>query len=357
MSFRKHAPERRSGHYMPEIETWVFDYERPPGDVYSELTSTVLGRKFRQKYFNPVYAHTTFSETEKAKRAIPVQNQQMSKRSFADAYGGVSDASLLAAYPKRRPVKTIGGMSAAMYASRGAQAYRRNQALERLSAGRLRRAALVSNSRTGGFLGIETKFFDSGLAATAIGNTVASAERDPATDNCLNAVVQGDGPSNRDGNRYIIKRVTVKGQVTCATINDSAGAPSDAVVFVALVQDKQTNGAQLNSEDVFSVSTVASVPQHLPFRNQEFLSRFNVLASHTMTFKYGGATPSAGGDYPGMRQAFSFDKALQLRVQCNGTTGPVSTVTDNSLHIIAISSGNSIADQTIEYNSRILFQG
>lgn len=249
----------------------------------------------------------------------------MFKRSFVEAgFGAASDASLLAARP-----------------------YKRSRASMRAATLRGRRL----NLREGGFLGIETKFLDLSYGG-GISASIDGSECDPAVSS-LNGVVQGDGESQRDGNRYIIKRVTVKGYLELSSgVLDEAALRGPLFTFVALVLDTQTNGAQFNAEDVF----VGANP-HLPFRNQQFLSRFKVLASHTLVQNIAGVS-GAGDDsttdssYEGA--LFSFDELLDLKVQCTGSTGGVSDLADNSLHVVCICNDTI---NFVKYNSRILFQG
>lgn len=207
------------------------------------------------------------------------------------------------------------------------------------------------------FLGSETKFYDSGLAAGSLVSSVTGAEQDPATNNCLNAILQGDGASERDGNRYVIKHISVKGCVNMGKLNDQTGPPSGQVIMVALVQDTQTNGTQLNSEDVFALSSVASVQACFPFVNEKFRSRFKILGWKTLQCNYDGGGTAASADYAGKRFPFTFSKPCNIKVQCNATTAPIASIVDNSIHVIAISSTVDTITPTIDYNSRIFFQG
>lgn len=216
------------------------------------------------------------------------------------------------------------------------------------------RPLYASNYRTGGYEGLEVKFLDSTKAATAVVATAAGAEQDPATANCLNGVAQGDGESNRDGRKYTIKRVSVHGTVNLVVGDDQASAIGGVGVRVMLVHDSQTNGAQLNSEDV--VADVANF-DYLSFRNLQYEKRFKVLAEKTLTLDYinsqtdGSNTASLGGQ----RKHFSFDKKLNMPVICTGTTGTVAAISDNSLHLIAIASTGVICQ--VAYNARIRFVG
>lgn len=205
-----------------------------------------------------------------------------------------------------------------------------------------RRPIRRTNIRTGGFLGMESKFLDLAYSAT-VAATVSGAEADP-TGSCLNPVVQGDGESNRDGRKYVITSVYVKGvlSVTGGTSLD------DPTVMLTLVQDKQTNGAQLNSEDVLTSPGIAINAM----RNLQYIGRFNVLKSMRIDMKPRSAWN--GTAFSTSQTPFEMYVKCKIPVFCNGTTGDVSTITDNSIHLIATSTSTAV---TLSYNSRIRFQG
>lgn len=104
-----------------------------------------------------------------------------------------------------------GYVSSVRAASRGViySAKRSNMATARA------RSIGVKNARTGGLLGVETKYFDTSL----VGSTVASptdasgAELDPATILCLNGVPQGNTATTRDGQKIAMKSVQIEGRI------------------------------------------------------------------------------------------------------------------------------------------------
>lgn len=219
-----------------------------------------------------------------------------------------------------------------------------------------RKRRYASNVRTGGFLGIETKFYDTArVGAALITNTnAAGGEHDPATVNCISAPAQGDTEQNRDGNRIMIKSYHINGVITAPVVAQTSGSQGKEV-FVALVLDKQTNGAQLNSEDVFTnPSGDAALTCHVQ-RNLQYSSRFEVLGQQVLTANNAsvGSTGTSSYSLP-----FRFDGFRDIPVQFKGgaTAAGVSGVADNSLHIIAWESGSN-QDYTINYNSRVRFQG
>lgn len=221
-----------------------------------------------------------------------------------------------------------------------------------------RDAYVYGNRSTRGFLGLEQKFMDLGIPATVISTTLAGAELDPATVPyqvyCLNGITQGDGENDRDGRKVVTKSVMVKGTV------DLPGADNinngDTTVFIALVLDKQTNGAQLNAEDVFTTSAAGGLSSQ-PFRNLQYVQRFDVLASTTLCLENSGMAYNGSALIPvSTRKTFEFYRKLDLPVMYSGTGGSVSSIVDNSLHLIAVCD-NAAAVPQIVYGSRVRFVG
>lgn len=223
------------------------------------------------------------------------------------------------------------------------------------------------NLRTGGYLGIEYKFADQLISPTLVVATVAGAEVDPATTNCLNAVAEGDGESERIGRKYTITSVHVQGAVYRQNRNGQTEFGDANWVKIALIQDTQTNAAQLNSEDVFkSIGSGA-----LAFKNLQYAKRFKILHQETVAVPAGcGAwklasqdlmtgTFTGSYDTAGTAVPFSFNKKLNIPVLCKGTSANVSDITDNSLHMIAMSNLSAANDSGIEivYQSRVRFVG
>ncbi len=217
-----------------------------------------------------------------------------------------------------------------------------------------------ANLRTGGYIGMENKFYDSKLVTDPLATnaTMAGLEADPATVLGLNAVAQGDSESNRDGRQISQHSISVKGLVRIAQAIDQTTVCESPTVFIALVLDTQTNGAQLNSENVFvnpSANTVGCVQ---PFINLQFAQRFKVLDS--VHFKM--EQPQVGWDGTniergGMTHQFTLYKSLKgLRTNFKAATELNANITDNSLHLIACTSSVSCAP-ALTYNSRLRFSG
>ncbi len=217
------------------------------------------------------------------------------------------------------------------------------------SAGRRR----LANARTGGFLGIERKFFDVQQTATALSLEWATSE--PATTN-LTAVAQGDGESERDGRKYVIDSIHIKGFIETAALESQPGPIPDIIVRICLVWDQQTNGAQLTATDVMVAGR--SDPTQ-SFRNLQFTKRFIVLWDKTFKIVRDNINEGAVNlfaaavtrSYP-----FKINKTFGagMQVTMSGTTANIANVVDNSIHLIAAASD---VQALLSYQCRIRFKG
>lgn len=215
----------------------------------------------------------------------------------------------------------------------------------------------IMNPRTGGFLGIETKFLDLEFTSTALVTGVAGGEHDP-TGNCLNPVAQGDGESQRDGRKYNITSVHLRGRIDFDKQESVTAPESDSIVFIALVHDTQSNGAQMNAEDCYVDPTSTTLCVNT-FRNLQFQKRFRVLGTRRITFGPELVNEGAVNLFAnrGLSKLWSMNVNFKkpIQVLCNGTTGNVNTITDNSLHLLAWR--HSSRPVNIEYFSRLRFIG
>ena len=225
-----------------------------------------------------------------------------------------------------------------------------------------RRARAMLNRRTAGFLGIEKKFYDTALAPTALvaPTDCSGGEFDPSATSMISTPATGDGEQNRDGKRIVIKSVQVSGSVAAAAQTALTAVVAPVECFVALVLDMQTNGAQLNSEDVYKNQSANAANATNPLRNLLFSTRFKVLKEWSCLLEPKTAANNASAttvSVAGARMEFDCFLPLDLPVNFNaGTSASVANVIDNSLHIIAFCSSTTLAP-TITYNARIRFMG
>lgn len=247
------------------------------------------------------------------------------------------------------------------YLQRGVRQFRQ-AARAAPSAGRRRlQAVAAANARTAGFLGIETKFYDTSLANTTVAaaTDASGGEYDPSATSMISTPATGDGPQNRDGKRIVLKNVQLKGIIHRPAAEDAVNPPVHDKVFVALVLDTQSNAAQMNSEDCYQNTAASAILNACPVRNLVGGNRFRILKSEV--FNMDALTCGVEGNDLHSSAAVSKDFEWfipfkdPLIINFNtGTTSSIANVVDNSLHVIAYSVA---ALSTISYNARVRFQG
>ncbi len=213
--------------------------------------------------------------------------------------------------------------------------------------------------RTGGFTGIEKKFYDTHLSSTALTAPTAAAggEVNPSSSICLNSVTQGDGEEQRDGRKSTFNSCYVNGQITVPPQANITATDGGALVYVALILDTQTNGALLNSEDVFKNESGDANLAASPMRNMQFTQRFRILDKWTgiiqnPNLSYDGTNMESQG----LVMPFTLSSNLTFNTLFSGTTEDIANITDNSISMVAFCSNTSLAP-SIAYNARVRFVG
>lgn len=212
----------------------------------------------------------------------------------------------------------------------------------------------TQNPRVGGFVGRELKFFD--VENTEDAFTGSWAPMEPATTN-LSCVAQGDGESNRDGRRYRIHGIFIRGYIQVDATESAATPIEDNLCRIALVLDKQTNGAQLTATDVYDAGGTHDV---LAFRNLQHTERFTVLHDKLIRLSphqtnEGAVNVFANGK---IQIPFRINKTFKVPIDVNtdGTTADIANITTNSIHMIGIA--RSITNPTsLSYQCRLRFTG
>lgn len=222
------------------------------------------------------------------------------------------------------------------------------------------------NPRTGGFRGIENKYVDYEGPQLILQQTLANALVTPGPHNALNAIAQGDGENQRDGRKCTLTSIYLIGDIEQLSLGDAEVTLTGHAVRVALVWDKQCNGAALNPADVFQEVTSAGVAPY-SFRNLQYTSRFQVLHDETFMMnptagagaqKYSGGVPVTGvtSDWVGDKKTFKIYKKLNIPVLFDNSTPVISSITNNSLQLIAWCETNA-GDIGLSYNCRVRFVG
>lgn len=223
----------------------------------------------------------------------------------------------------------------------------------------LRRARM--NRRTGGLLGLEYKFYDTSLVASALTSPTdcSGGEHDPATVLCLSAPAQGSSEIQRVGRSIRICRLDVVGNCAIPETSAKTSLTDMPNIFIAIVLDTQTNGAQLNSEDVYKNTAAEATLATRIYRNMSNTSRFRVLAQKLIRFQDLSATNNTTtgsitqhGCF--MPWQFHLKMNLPVKFSVGGTSAGVASVEDNSLHLIAFTNSTAYLPE-ISYNARIRY--
>lgn len=212
----------------------------------------------------------------------------------------------------------------------------------------------AGRSRTSGLYGRfpntlapELKFFD-----TTISFNVDATGEVPATGQ-LNIIPQGDGPSDRDGRKCLIKSISLK--LKQALVIAASATPVSAFTKIFLILDTQCNGAAATAADVFTQTNFTI--SHTNVANSQ---RFRILkifkGRHHVT---GGATTAYATSAPIVHDYY---KKVNIPIVWDNTaiTGSVATTRSNNLFLMASSgTGQGTNDDlvTVEGECRLRFQG
>lgn len=204
----------------------------------------------------------------------------------------------------------------------------------------------------------ERKYFDSerNAALAALTTSWAGGELDPATGNSLFFPVRGSDFNNIEGRKCQVLSIKIKGFFTMAAQANQTTTDDPGVIRICLVMDKQTNGAQLNAEDV--INSGAASQAISMFQNPAFFGRFKVLKDKFYSLQNPAITwDGTNLEQNGLTKPFKITHKFRkpIIVHLNATNGgtPADCI-DNSFHVIGGCTNNELA-QSIDYKCRITF--
>lgn len=232
----------------------------------------------------------------------------------------------------------------------------------RQMAGRPYRAPPSFVARTpGGQITADNHYFDTERTQTNITATAASwagSEYDPNTSAmlCLFAPTIGDDITNRYGRKIFVKKIRIAGMIKMARGAAAATGEDICRIRIIVYQDKQTNGAQSQGEDVISSGAGSNAMDM--FQNIANLGRFKVWKDKKYLMQNPAITADAGTGtivHDELARPFKFSIAVNTWVNYNSTNGgTVADVVDNSFHLIANAEAAS-ATPNIVYKVRTVF--
>lgn len=217
------------------------------------------------------------------------------------------------------------------------------------------------NTRTGGFLGIELKYRDVGIALTTI--PTAMTQMDPPTDGHLVPVGQGNSPDQRDGTKLALKSLYIHGMVRWLGQDDETAIDHPGPVRIVIFQDTQTNKANpvpIGNEDSGSLfaNPAGGGSGLMVFRDLAGTARYKVLGEKWITPNLAGGVGGSGTGAEfssnGVNVPFVFHfPNLAINMKFNaGATGVIGDVLDHSVHICAVNGGDRNAQLQYVCRSR-----
>jgi len=217
------------------------------------------------------------------------------------------------------------------------------------------------NLATLGFLGIERKFYDTTLAATAITSSavLAGGMLDPSATSMITTPSQGDGEQMRDGKQISCLYIEICGNVRSVGIEGTGAPPLPCSVYIACVLDTQSNATQCLSSDIFKSQGASVLLATSPMRNLVWGKRFRILKQAKFMFNPEMSVIAADQNSAGAQQRdFKWFIPMKgLRINFNTTTTPtIAAVSDNSVHMVGfVNSAEQVYN--ISYNARLRFVG
>lgn len=193
----------------------------------------------------------------------------------------------------------------------------------------------------------ELKFFDTYLLVTDCGEAANLSDGmvsnfcGPIANGPLFNPGQGDGLNARNDRAVLVRSWHVKGSLQVLPIDNGTKIPEGISVFVALIHDKQTNGAQCSAADVFVNGSGSQNLLMCLQRNPHRGARFEVLRSTIIDMKpidfevLDILTPDQTASV-GQWAHFEFFIPMDTVVNFKGNAGTIADIVDNSWHIYAV---------------------
>lgn len=221
----------------------------------------------------------------------------------------------------------------------------------------------------------EMKYFDcekTGTAVAAVTTTwVAGTMQDPNTTinlgsaavaNPLALVVPtvGAGLNQRVGRKITVRKIKIHGTVDVAQQAAQAAADGACKIRLVLVQDCQTNAAQMTGAQLFNDAGQASTTINA-FQNPNNFGRFRVLKDKMLTLSnlnLTGSPTTADVIQAAMKYQFKFAVNFKkpVEVHFNATNGgTVADIVDHSFHFLA-GCDNTAYAPTLSYYSRVCYK-
>lgn len=229
--------------------------------------------------------------------------------------------------------------------------------------GRSRKRTRTSGSFTVLAKAGEMKYFDTFLSGATIAESTdwTGTELDPATLNTLFAPAEGAAINQRIGRKVNVHKIKLRGIIIPQTLSDQADFVTVPSVRLMLVQDQQTNTAQMQGEQVMAAPGAATVAlTACTYQNLANLGRFRVLKDQT----FRSPAPSGGTDGTNTNslvpQSIPFKWNINFKkpvtVHFNAANGgTVADIVDHSWHVLGQKTGTEFG-HTVSYQVRFCYK-
>lgn len=217
-----------------------------------------------------------------------------------------------------------------------------------------KRNRYLMNPRTGGFTGLERKFLDTHRTASVMSTTWAAVAPTSGSINSLSAVAQGNGPSEHIGRTYKIHNIMGKFFFQMVFQQGIAAPVGDTFYRLLVVLDTQTNSTAITAADVMLRTTSQGI---LAWRNLEMSDRFEVLYDTGVTKLLPPSMSEGGVDlfasaHTTQSRHFHHTFRKPIIARANGDTANVTSITDNHIMAIGISTLSTI---TCRFETRMRY--
>lgn len=213
---------------------------------------------------------------------------------------------------------------------------------------------------------LERKFVDYEYEddlSLSLAGSEADPNKTPIFHRSISGVTRGDGPSEREGRRVLMKSVVVHGFIEMSETSATNGIPlNGGQVRCVLILDTQTNGVQFRSEDVFLDPSNSDLDA-FALRNLEWENRFEILDDQIYTItpqnnpyrsSTTGSTIKQGQLSIGFR--LSADE-INRKANYTSLLPSIGAITDNSIHVLVVGSPSNMSDCVVRYVSRVRYIG
>jgi len=201
----------------------------------------------------------------------------------------------------------------------------------------------------------ETKYFDTSFSQTAAVAADWTGTEVPCTnyiqsdgttvgvytDSALIPSAIGAGYGQVNGNKYYLKKLRLKGEVSSGVASDQADVPVPVSVRLVLVEDSQPQGTQAQGEQVFT--DMGSATQN----NYSFLAmaagsggRFRILKDKqymlqpALASTDGASTASVVRTSLQFKFSVNFGKPIQVMLKANSATPTVASLSNRNYFLL-----------------------